>query len=85
MSGKTGQDILGIDLLVKQAEGVKPERSMPKGKGEPFLRCKVINGRPYWYTVQNIKINGKWKQKVLKYHGSRKPREAKQSAQLDNQ
>lgn len=74
MSQETRQDILGIDSLVEQARATKAKRSVPKGKGEPFLRCKMINGRPYWYTVQNVKVGGKWKQKVLKYHGTRKPR-----------
>lgn len=35
-----------------------------------FLRKKVVDGRIYYYIVENKLINGKVKQKVLLYLGT---------------
>lgn len=34
-----------------------------------FVRVKVIKGRRYRYLVEGIRVDGKVKQKVLKYLG----------------
>jgi hypothetical protein len=39
-----------------------------------FVRKKVIGGRPYFYLVENKRINGKVVQRVLKYVGTKKPK-----------
>ncbi len=36
-----------------------------------FLRKKMIKGNEYWYLVENKWIEGKSKQKVVKYLGRR--------------
>jgi len=35
-----------------------------------FLRKKIIKGNPYFYLVENKRINGKVRQKVIKYIGT---------------
>ncbi len=71
-------DILGIDLLIGQAEGFVANKPRPKywgkGFGKPFFKQKFIHRRGYWYILQNIRENGKWKQVMLAYCGARKPR-----------
>ena len=34
-----------------------------------FIRAKKINGKHYFYLVSNSRINGKVRQKVVKYLG----------------
>lgn len=34
-----------------------------------FLRKKIIKGHEYWYLVKNVYMEGKNKQKVVKYLG----------------
>ncbi|MBU1004573.1 MAG: hypothetical protein KJ561_01985 [Nanoarchaeota archaeon] len=34
-----------------------------------FIRTKKINGKLYYYLVENTRINGKVKQKVIRYIG----------------
>ncbi|MBW6462275.1 MAG: hypothetical protein K0B07_04475 [DPANN group archaeon] len=36
-----------------------------------FLRKKMIKGHEYWYLVENKWIDGKSKQRVVRYLGSR--------------
>ncbi len=36
-----------------------------------FLRKKIIKGHEYWYLVENKWVDGRSKQKVVKYLGSR--------------
>jgi hypothetical protein len=73
-------DILGIDSLLTQAEQAKANpvpKPVPKRKKEekPFVRRKVISGRPYYYLVQNYYDDqGRRRQRVLEYLGTRKPR-----------
>lgn len=37
-----------------------------------FVRSKIIYGKRYYYLVENRRVNGKVRQKVLKYLGSQK-------------
>lgn len=37
-----------------------------------FLRSKIINGKEYFYLVENRRENKKVRQKVIKYIGDRK-------------
>ncbi len=69
-------DILGIDSLLGQAEPFVHKAPIPKpaGRGRPFFNQKIVHGRGYWYILQNVKENGKWKLKMLAYCGARKPR-----------
>lgn len=39
-----------------------------------YLKCRRRRGRPYWYRVFRIKIDGVWKKRET-YLGTRKPRE----------
>lgn len=34
-----------------------------------FIRSKKVNGKRYYYLVQNSRVNGKVVQRVLKYLG----------------
>ncbi|NOQ55589.1 MAG: hypothetical protein GQ477_02160 [Nanohaloarchaea archaeon] len=36
-----------------------------------FLRKKIIKGHEYWYLVENKWIDGKSRQRVVRYLGSR--------------
>lgn len=38
-----------------------------------FVRTKIIKGRPYLYLVENPRIDGRTRQKVLKYLGPETP------------
>ena len=42
-------------------------------RGQGYLKCRMIKGRPYWYRVTKVKVDGKWKNKE-EYLGTRKPR-----------
>lgn len=44
-----------------------------KKESRGHLKCRMIKGRPYWYRVTKVKIDGKWKNKE-EYLGTRKPR-----------
>ena len=35
-----------------------------------YLRAKLINGKTYFYLVESRRINGKVRQKVIKYIGT---------------
>lgn len=67
---------LSVDANLKAAEkllqtlGGKKEKKKPGG----YLKCRYINGRPYWYRVFKVKTDGKWKNKEV-YLGTRRPRE----------
>jgi len=37
-----------------------------------FLRAKKINNNHYYYLVKSVRVNGKVKQKVVKYIGKSK-------------
>ena len=37
-----------------------------------FIRTKKINGKTYYYLVESIRVDGKIKQKVVKYIGKSK-------------
>lgn len=37
-----------------------------------FLRVKKINDKPYYYLVKSVRINGKVRQKVVRYIGRSK-------------
>ncbi len=37
-----------------------------------FLRAKKINGNLYFYLVKSVRIEGKVRQKVVKYIGTQK-------------
>ena len=37
-----------------------------------YVRAKKINGKTYFYLVKSIRINGKIRQKVVKYIGKPK-------------
>lgn len=37
-----------------------------------YLRVKKINNRNYYYLVKSVRINGKVRQKVIKYIGKSK-------------
>ena len=37
-----------------------------------YLRAKKINGRTYFYLVKSIRVNGKIRQKVVRYIGKQK-------------
>ncbi|VVB51004.1 Uncharacterised protein [uncultured archaeon] len=39
-----------------------------------FVRTKTISGRTYYYLVENKRINGKVRQKVLEYIGPTAPK-----------
>ena len=41
-------------------------------KAMAFLRVKKINNNYYYYLVKSVRINGKVKQKVVKYIGKSK-------------
>ncbi|MFH0979030.1 MAG: hypothetical protein V1837_07065 [Candidatus Woesearchaeota archaeon] len=36
-----------------------------------FIRSKIINGKRYYYLVENHRVNGKVMQKVLRYIGTK--------------
>lgn len=81
MAKNTDSESLGItaDKLSLEdfnASAVKlPKIVMPKREPSPgFFRVKYIHGRPYYYLVKSYRENGKVKQKVLKYLGTRKPK-----------
>jgi hypothetical protein len=38
-----------------------------------FIRAKVINGKNYYYLVQNRRYGDKVKQRVVRYLGTTKP------------
>ena len=44
-----------------------------KEKAKGSIVCRIRHGRPYWYLIIKIKVNGKWKNKET-YIGTRKPR-----------
>ena len=52
--------------------GGNKEKQTKRGQGH--LKCRMIKGRPYWYRVHKVKVDGKWKNKET-YLGTRKPRE----------
>ena len=45
---------------------------MPKSASMVFLRAKKINNHVYYYLVKSVRINGKVRQKVVKYIGKSK-------------
>lgn len=55
-----------------------PENIVPKKKSGGFVRIKWIpnraHGRPYYYLVKTVLVNGKPRQKVVQYLGVRPPR-----------
>lgn len=67
-------DNLGITSLIKQAEAAIAKPVMPKEHSKGFIRVKYIAGRPYYYLVRSYRENGKIRQKVVRYLGTRKPR-----------
>ena len=67
-------DNLGTTLALKKRAELASKRVVPN-KSEGFIRVKYIKGRPYYYLVKTVREDGKVKQKVLKYLGTRKPRE----------
>jgi len=56
----------------------QPEIIVPKSKSAGFVRIKWIpnraHGKPYYYLVKSILVDGKPRQKVIKYLGVRPPR-----------
>ncbi len=42
----------------------------------PFVRAKLIKGHTYYYLVENKRVRGKVKQKVVQYLGKRSDRSA---------
>lgn len=50
-----------------------PENVMPSISGA-WIRWKKISGRPFAYLVKTYYIDGKRRQKVLRYYGVRAPR-----------
>ena len=64
------EDILVQGLKTLKSLGVKKERTPVKG----YLKRRMIHGRPYWYRVFRVKVDGEWTKKEI-YLGARKPRE----------
>ena len=50
-----------------------PENVMPNIPGA-YIRWKKVRGRPYAYLVKTYYIDGKRKQKTLRYYGTKAPR-----------
>lgn len=63
-------NLLELEQKLKGLGG-KKERRVTKNKG--YLKCRLIKGRPYWYKVHKVKVDGKWKNREI-YIGTRKPR-----------
>lgn len=75
MAEKSMVDKLSTTSLLDQALNHKAEGVvLKKRRSAGFLRCKYVNGRPYWYLVRSIRVAGKVKQEIIKYFGNRKPR-----------
>ena len=74
MVKESGLDILDTTSLIKQAEATLAKPVVVKQPSQGFVRKKIINGRPYYYLVKSVRVDGKVRQKVLKYLGTRKPR-----------
>lgn len=74
MAENTGTDNLGITTLLEQARASRRKGVVPRQKSKGFVRVKYIKGRPYYYLVRSVRIDGKIKQEVIKYLGTRKPR-----------
>lgn len=75
---KPEEDILGITSLlegVEKLEAKDRENVVTRVKSKGFIRRKMIHGRPYYYRVLSVRQpDGKVKQVVLKYLGTRCPR-----------
>jgi len=56
------------EIAQKTAENVMP--NIPKA----YIRTKRIKGFLYYYLVKAYRIEGKVRQKVLRYYGARPPR-----------
>lgn len=50
-----------------------PENVMPNIPGA-YILWKKVRGRPYAYLVKTYYIDGKRKQKTLRYYGTKAPR-----------
>ena len=62
----TLEKLVSVGVKIKSLR----EKRVPKG----HLKCRMIKGRPYWYRVFKVKVDGKWRNKET-YLGTRKPRE----------
>jgi hypothetical protein len=63
-------NLLAAEKKLESLGGHK-EKRVTKNKG--YLKCRMRKGRPYWYRVHKVKVDGEWKKKEI-YIGTRKPR-----------
>lgn len=81
MKNKKTSGNLGTILSVADTANIVVKRSkpiVPKTKSTGFIRIKWIpnkaHGKPYYYLVKTVLVDGKPRQKVVKYLGVRPPR-----------
>ena len=73
---KCQEEILGTDMSLGGSgfsAAPKPVRKSAN-KSDGFIRQKIIKGRPYYYHVRTVRVNGKPRQKVVKYLGTTLPK-----------
>lgn len=67
---------LSVDVNLCAAQRTLRDLGGKKGKRrksrQGYLKLRHIKGRPYWYLVVKIKVNGEWKNKDI-YMGAKKP------------
>lgn len=81
MANTGGGTNLGTILALGDKPIIAPKAFnsiVPKQKSGGFVRIKWIpnkaHGRPYYYLVRSVLVNGRPRQKVVKYLGVRPPR-----------